>query len=151
MNDRRRPSKAQRGSALILTVFILFAMLGLGMLALRSATQNMAGSGNLRLGTQARYVAEMGLYHAVTLINRQGATILPQRDQPNLVGGTIEIESASPDRPERSRVLFKDEGGVTRQQPEMVAPSFLTDGPPSLGVAGVASVSYTHLTLPTKA
>lgn len=69
-NPRRRMPRAdERGSALVLAVVILFAMLGLGMLAMRSTTQNIAGSGVLRMEKQARYVAENGLFHFTSVLN----------------------------------------------------------------------------------
>ena len=139
MSRHRHTRRGQQGSALILVVFILVAMLGLGVLAMRTATENIAGSGNLRMSIQAKYVSEMGLYHAVTLMNRQGATLLPIRDNPSFEGGIIEVESALPDSPDVSLVKYTDSNGVVRQSKRMPAPSFLSDAPNPLGVAGAAS------------
>jgi hypothetical protein len=78
MAARRR----ERGSALVLAMLILLAMLGLGLIAMRTTTQNVAGTGNLRVSKQARYLAEMGLYHAITLINAKGDDVLKLRTDP---------------------------------------------------------------------
>lgn len=75
----RRRHRHERGSALILSILILFAMLGLGLLAMRSTTQNIAGSGSLRLNKQARFIAEVGLYHAMTLMKNEGDNLLRLR------------------------------------------------------------------------
>jgi len=88
-NRRRR--RGERGNALILALLILFAMLGLGLLAMRSTTENIASTGNLRLTKQARYVAEMGMYHAVSLLQAESAALLALRDQPR---SRLEIDSA---------------------------------------------------------
>ena len=88
---KRRSST--RGGALIVTVVVLLSLLAVGMMAMRSATQNMSGSGNLRMSVQARHVAEVGLYHAVTLMNRQAMILLPLRDRPDRALSTFRISS----------------------------------------------------------
>ncbi len=75
----RRRGKGQRGSALVLAILILFAMLALGMLAMRLTTQNIAGAGNMRMNKQARYVAEAGLHHALTLLTSKGQALMTLR------------------------------------------------------------------------
>ncbi|MCA9541334.1 MAG: pilus assembly PilX N-terminal domain-containing protein [Myxococcales bacterium] len=70
---RRR--SAERGSALILAILVLFAMLGLGLLAMRTTTQNISGSGNLRLTKQARYVAEAGMYRVASMMANHRSTL----------------------------------------------------------------------------
>ena len=79
MKPSRRARRAPRGNALIMAVLIMFAMLGLGLLAMRSTTQAMAATGNTRLAQQARAVAEAGLYHVATLMHRNGVGILTER------------------------------------------------------------------------
>lgn len=91
--------RSPRGSALILAVLIMLAMLGLGMMAMRTTTQAMAGSGQQRLARQARYVAEMGLYHVATLMNRGGLPYLQRRQ-----------ELQNP--PEPLRIRFGSDGAV---------------------------------------
>lgn len=91
VSRRHHARRRQRGSALILSVLILMAMLGLGLLAMRSSTQNIAGSGSLRMNKQARFVAEVGLYHALTLMKNEGDNLLrPRVPHPDSV---LEIES----------------------------------------------------------
>ena len=122
-----------------MTVLILFAMLGLGMLAMRSATQNISGSGNLRMSMQARHVAEMGLYHAVTLMNRQASVLLPLRDGPGLRDSSFLVESPrTADGGRTSRVVLRDSAGQARSERQMAAPPFFIESPAALGVAGQA-------------
>lgn len=123
------PRRHQRGSALVLAILILFAMLGLGMLAMRSATQNIAGAGNLRLNKQARYVAEVGLYHAVTLMQQQGQVVLQARSD----NQTVEIDSSGA----VSTVAGNDKNAVAAVAG---VPPVLTTGPPALGAFQAALV-----------
>ena len=141
MRRRLNTRRGERGSALILAIFILFAMLALGMLAMRSATQNMSGSGNLRLAKQVRYVAEAGLYHAITLMNREGPNLLRLRDVPGLDGSTFLVESPEPEdgAAGRSRVHLRDENGAQRSTIDQSAPPILSGEPAALGVFGAGS------------
>lgn len=65
----RRRRRSEQGSALVLAILILSAMLGLGLMAMHTTTQSVAASGNLKLSKQARYISEAGLFHASTLLN----------------------------------------------------------------------------------
>jgi Tfp pilus assembly protein PilX len=78
-----RPAN-QRGSALILAILVMFSMVALGVLAMRSTGQNLRSAGNLRMTKQVRQIAEAGLYHAITVMNREGPSIMPLRDDPSL-------------------------------------------------------------------
>ncbi len=125
-------NRGNRGSALVLAVLILFAMLGLGMVAMRSATQNIAGAGNLRATKQARYVAEVGLYHAVTLMNLQGDKALLNR----LPDQRIRVDSAG------AVVRVSDDGEVNVDG-VAAAPDLFEGDPPPLGpFAGGLVPSY---------
>ncbi|MGC6418318.1 MAG: hypothetical protein ACON3Z_14445 [Bradymonadia bacterium] len=137
---KRRSST--RGGALIVTVVVLLSLLAVGMMAMRSATQNMSGSGNLRMSVQARHVAEVGLYHAVTLMNRQAMILLPLRDRPDRALSTFRISSpTTEDGAGRSRVEVVDANGARLEQRTLAAPPFFSSGPNALGVAGEASGS----------
>ena len=138
---RRSSRHGQRGSALVLAIFILFAMLALGMLAMRTATQNVSGSGNLRLNKQARFIAEAGLYHAMTLLQRDGANLVGLRDAPGLEDGFLVVESPRGEglAGQRSEVLVLDQNEVVRNRVSRPAPGFLNEGPSALGVFGDAS------------
>ena len=121
MRVRRRGG--QEGSALVLAILILFAMLALGLLAMRTTTQNMAGAGNLRMNKQARYVAEVGLYHAVTLMQQEGAVLMALRaDAVN----RLQIDSTG-------AVRSLTTGGREAQARERAAPQVLAAGPAPLG------------------
>lgn len=74
-----RHRRGERGSALVLSILIMLAMLGLGLIAMKTTKDNAAGTGNLRLSKQARYIAEMGLYHAVTLMQHKSEEVLALR------------------------------------------------------------------------
>ena len=132
---RRIPRRGERGSVLILAVLILFSMLALGLIGLRTATQNISGSGNLKLSKQARYVAESGLYHAITLMNREGSNLLPLRDAPGLQGGGIVVESTDVDAGvgRTSRVVVQDREGADITVLTRPAPPIFTEGPAPLG------------------
>lgn len=145
-----RPSRVarrgERGSALVLAILILFAMLGLGLLAMRTATQNTAGSGNLRLNKQARYVTEMGLSAVIAAMSLRGTV---QRD---LLAFWHEASAAGPtaiivDHTGAARVVRLDEAGEPVGGPVVevqlrVAP-LLDRGPNPLGLAGQAGALRT--------
>ena len=133
--------RRQRGSALVLAIFILFAMLSLGMLAMRTATQSIRGTSNARLTKQARYVAEIGLYHAITMMNREGSRLLPSRDTANMVGSRIILKSPRSSPPEaRADVTFRTQAGeeVVVAPRSRVAPA-VWNGPNPLGIFGETS------------
>ena len=131
--DRRDRHAHQRGSALVIAILILFAMLGLGLLAMRSTTQNIAGSGSLRMNKQARFVAEVGLYHAMALMKNEGENFLSLRvPHPDSV---LEVESTG-------NIIVRSEpspGGNVRATENRPAPPLL-DGvggdPAALGQLG---------------
>lgn len=110
----------QRGSALVLAILVMFAIIGLGVVAMRSTSQNMLGAGNLRLTKQVRQVAEAGLYHGITLMNRESPSILPLRDDPALRGSVFTLQSSTQpneDEPMAVLTLNRENGevAVTRQ------------------------------------
>lgn len=119
-----------RGSALVLAVLIMLAMLGLGLMAMRTTTHAMAATGNIRLARQARVVAETGIYHVATVISRGGLPYLQRRADLRAPGEVV-------------RVRFNSDGTVayyrnTQTVPENVGavpgttapvPDFLTPDP----------------------
>jgi|JI10StandDraft_1071094.scaffolds.fasta_scaffold152704_2 hypothetical protein len=120
-----RPIRShERGSALVLAVLILFAMLGLGLLALRTTTQNIAGSGALRMNKTARFVAEVGLYHAMATMRGEAENLLALRVP--FADSTLEIESTGIIR---VRTAADGEGAVQNRP----VPELLDDGPAALG------------------
>lgn len=138
---RRR--RGERGSALILAVLILFAMLGLGLIAMRSTTQNIAGSGNLRLNKQARYVAEAGLYASLAVLNANTLgvrnALLTEWQRAVEAGpaavmlddrGRAWVTRVGPDGRQQGAPLFETVTGV---------PTFLASGPGPLGIYGQTS------------
>lgn len=127
---RRGGRRRQRGSALVLAILILFAMLGLGLLAMRSSTQNIAGSGNLRMNKQARYIAELGLHHAITLMQQDGENLLRLRGL--RTDSHLVIDSAG-------RVAAVDDAGDEVANLARPAPSLLAAGPEALGQFGGGS------------
>ncbi|MCA9545237.1 MAG: pilus assembly PilX N-terminal domain-containing protein [Myxococcales bacterium] len=130
MRRTPRTRRGSRGNALTLAVLILLAMIALGLLATRSTRQNIAGSGNLRMNKQARYVAEMALYQAITFMNQQGAVIL----QPRMTwrNSSVVIDSSG-------RVAILDEDGNEQFNTQVVLPDFLGEGPNALGQFGQGS------------
>ncbi len=94
--------REERGSALVLAILVVFSMLALGLVAMRDATLNISGSGNQRMNKQARYVAELGLHHSMTLMNRMGSQILNRVRGPNY----------------QSILLIESDGRVAAVRPE---------------------------------
>jgi len=74
-----RPRSGDRGSATLVAILALFGLLSLGIIAMRSAQEDIASAGNLRGSKQAQYLAEIGLHHASTLLQQQGSYLLSQR------------------------------------------------------------------------
>lgn len=90
MKTRRRTGDP-RGSALILAILIMLAMLGLGLMAMRTTTHAMAATGNIRLARQARLVAETGIYHVATVMNRGGLAYLQRCGDLRAPGEVVRI------------------------------------------------------------
>jgi hypothetical protein len=74
--------QAQRGSTTLIAILVLFALMGLGLLSMRHTYHDMSSAGNLRRAKQARFIAEVGANHAITLMQQQGSYLLGLR-QPN--------------------------------------------------------------------
>jgi hypothetical protein len=127
---RRHGRRRQRGSALVLAVLILFAMIGLGLLAMRTSTQNIAGSGNLRMNKQAQYIAELALHHAVTLMQQDGENLLRLRGLQT--DAYLEVDSSG-------RVTAYNAAGNQIAQQPRPAPPLLGAGPTALGQFGQGS------------
>ena len=69
----------EKGSVTLIAILVLFALLGLGLLSMRHTYHNMSSAGNLRRAKQARYIAEIGAHHAITLLQQQGSYLLNLR------------------------------------------------------------------------
>lgn len=68
-----RPTRrGSRGLALIISLFILLAVTGLGLIAVQTASQELRSTGNLRMDKQAHYVAESGLMTAFAIVSQSG-------------------------------------------------------------------------------
>ena len=71
--SRHRPL-ARRGGALVLSILMLVAMTGLGLLAVTGARLEVSVAGNFRTVRQAQYIAEAGLVAAGAKIQEQAAS-----------------------------------------------------------------------------
>ena len=69
----------EKGTVTLIAILVLFALLGLGLLSMRHTYHNMSSAGNLRRAKQARYIAEIGAHHAITLLQQQGSYLLNLR------------------------------------------------------------------------
>lgn len=146
-NERRHPRarRGERGSALVLAILILFAMLGLGLLAMRTTTQNIAGSGNMRLHKQARYVSESGLYAVLALFNadtqRQASELMRQWQTASIDGpAAVVIDDRGGARVLRIGPDGRPNGAPVFEAPAPVAvAAFLGSGPNPLGRYGDTS------------
>jgi hypothetical protein len=67
------PGKGEGGFIIILTLLIIFTLTLLGVTAFMNAAIEMKISNNENLANQALYAADMGLQHALTLINTDPA------------------------------------------------------------------------------
>ena len=130
-----RYSRYEEGSALVLAILVMFSMLGLGIVAMRSTSDGLVSAGNLRITKQVRQVAEMGLYHAITLMNRESSNLLPLRDEPQLRESYFSIysptESAGEDTLSTVTLSRSDHSVVLSQN--SAAPDILGGGTLPLG------------------
>ena len=69
----------QKGSSTLIAILVMFALLGLGLLSMRHTYHDMSSAGNLRRAKQARFIAEVGAHHAITLLQQQGSYLLSLR------------------------------------------------------------------------
>lgn len=125
----------ERGGTTLIALLVLFALLGLGLLSMRHTYQDMSSAGNLRRATQARYIAEVGAHHAITLLQQQGSYLLNVR-QPNDV---LELNSQGV-----LKYINRNPAGVETLRQQLNTAQFLglTDGPPPLGEVGAQRASY---------
>ena len=116
----------EKGSTTLISVLVLLALLGLGLISLQYTHQDLSSAGNLRQSKQARYVSEVGLHHAITLMQNQGAYLLTQRqpDEFLVLTSTNEV-----------RYMLRAQNGDESQRLVLNLPPFLAfdDGPPPLG------------------
>ena len=130
------PRANQRGSALILAILVMFSMVALGVLAMRSTGQNIRSAGNLRMTKQVRQIAEAGLYHAITVMNREGPGIMPLRDDPSLRDSVFTVVSTLQpelDQPTSALSLLKVNGDVAVTR-TLSDPGFFGGEVPALGL-----------------
>ena len=116
----------EKGSTTLISVLVLLALLGLGLISLQYTHQDLSSAGNLRQSKQARYVSEIGLHHAITLMQSQGAYLLAQRqpDEFLILTSTNEV-----------RYMLRAQNGEESQRLVLNLPPFLAfdDGPSPLG------------------
>ena len=131
----RRVLLRERGSTTLISLLVLFALMGLGMLSLRFTHQEISSAGNLRQAKQARYVAEIGLHHVITLLQQQGNYLLNIRQNGEFMqiksDGTVEYYS-------------RDNAGVEKKQRSINLPAFsaFAEGPAALGLTQNRVPSY---------
>ena len=146
LSDRRK----QKGSTTLISVLVLFALLGLGLISLQYTHQDLSSAGNLRQSKQARYVSEAGLHHAITLMQHQGAYLLAQRQANEflVLTSTNEIRYMlrAPNGEESQRMVLNlppfpvfEEGPAPLGRVQSQVPSYqiridgITQGPPPAG------------------
>ncbi len=117
---RRGLRPKQRGSVLVIAILVITAILSLGILSMHSTRSSVDHAGNLRSAHQARAVAELGLYHAMTVMQQRGQSLLQTlRTTPD---STIEIESTG-------RILVRNADGTEGPSISMDPPDFLEHSP----------------------
>lgn len=140
----------QKGSTTLISVLVLLALLGLGLISLQYTHQDLSSAGNLRQSKQAHYVSEIGLHHAITLLQNQGAYLLTQR-QPNdfivlTSTGEVRYMQRAPNGEETQRLVLNlppfpifDDGPASLGRVKTQVPSYqvridgITQGPPPPG------------------
>lgn len=70
--QRPRPHHARSGLALIISLFVLLAISGIGLIAMQTATVELRVTGNYRLDRQAYFVTESGLMAAMGVVSQSG-------------------------------------------------------------------------------
>ena len=124
-----------KGSTTLISLLVLFALISLGLLSLRFTYQDMSSAGNLRQAKQARYVAELGLHHAITLMQQQGNYLLRLRQGNEYLviksDGVIDY-------------YRRNNAGVANKQRSIDLPPFpaLNEGPTALGSIKTRVPSY---------
>jgi Tfp pilus assembly protein PilX len=68
-------SGSERGSSMVFTLLVLFAILTLGVAGLSAAGFGLTLSTNYRTGIQAEQAAESGIVHAVKAMNNSGGVV----------------------------------------------------------------------------
>jgi hypothetical protein len=136
LNYRVRSShQTSKGSTTLISLLVMFALMSLGLLSLRFTHQDMSSAGNLRQSKQARYVAELGLHHAITLMQQQGNYLLRTRQGPEYLviksNGDVDFYK-------------RNAAGDTIKQRTIQLPIFpaLTEGPKPLGLIQNRIPSY---------
>ncbi len=72
----------ERGAALVITVLVSLAMTAIGIIALTTATTEVALTNNERMLTSAQYLAETGMMYAMQRIQAMGsASLLRERQR----------------------------------------------------------------------
>jgi len=128
----------ERGSATLIAILALFGLLSLGLIAMRSAQDDVANAGNIRRTKQAQYLAEVGLHHAATLLQQQGNYLLSQRGPREYLtitqSGVVRYWLPNPVDPEAAPTLQK----------ELNTPPFpaLIEGPSPLELGALRVPSY---------
>ena len=119
----------------MLAIMILFAMLALGLLAMRTTTQNIASSGNLRASKQARYVAEVGLYQAITLMQQNGDELMRLRNSQRF--SYLVLDSNG-----RAQAFDLDDNAIG--QPKAMGDPDMLGAPAALGAALSAALQTSY-------
>ena len=142
--------RAERGSTTLIAMLVLFALLGLGLLSMRHTYQDMSSAGNLRRAKQARYIADIGAHHAITLLQQQGSYLLSLRQPDDILElnhlGVMKYISRNPAGIETPRMQIHTTpfnalnngpsplGDLVSQRPSYeVRIEGITDGPPPPG------------------
>ncbi len=71
---RRRERPSERGSAVLVSLLVVLALTGLGLVGLKHTTFEIRQSGNARLQKQATYTSEAGMMIAMQKVGTNGET-----------------------------------------------------------------------------
>lgn len=84
----RHPQTHRRGLALIVSLFVLLAISGLGLVAMQTASIELRVTGNYRLDKQAHFVTESGLMAAMGVVSQSGDGFWTLMKRASLASGT---------------------------------------------------------------
>ena len=71
-----RRTRRQGGFVLVLSMLVLIVLSGVGLYALRTSRIDLRAAGNMRLGVQAEYVAEMAVQYGLTQLLANPARVV---------------------------------------------------------------------------
>lgn len=129
----------QRGTALTVVVLAVTLLMGIGLFAARSARLATVASGSERQATQARYVAEYGMYLTVAqLSNGSASAVLKQARDPSFAASQNCKAQTGMLQPTCYKVFYKDMNDILNTGSTNICEATVPGTAGSLGMANTA-------------